>query len=487
MLTLSQDACYEVLKAKDARFDGRLFVGVSSTGIYCRPVCSAKLPKRENCTFFETAAEAEAAGYRPCLQCCPEMAPGMAPVDSERTLARRAARYLKEHCGAHIDLEEVAAALGYTGRHLRRAFEDEYGVTPVRYLRTCRLLLAKQLLMSTTLPLAQIAQASGFGSVRSFNDAFKKNYSMRPSDIRRAKDRDTAQGSIELELGYRPPYAWERILSFFELRAIPGVESVQDGTYWRTVHLTSPSSGETVRGWISVRPNPERDRVTLTLSSSLFEVIPEVIARVRHVFDLDADAIAIAEGLGAFRDRFPGKFLPGTRVPGCFDEFEMCVRAILGQQISVKGASTLAGRVARELGSPVEAPIDALSFTFPNAADVAALGDEAQDTLGSLGIVGARTRTIAALSRALVSGELGLFYGADPTTIIPQLEAMPGIGPWTAQYIAMRATGYPDAFPSTDLGIKKALDPLSKKEIEAVAESWRPWRSYATLSLWSSE
>lgn len=485
-MSLDQDACYEALKAKDARFDGRFFVGVSSTGIYCRPVCTAKLPKRENCTFFATAAEAEAAGFRPCLQCRPEIAPGMAPVDSERTLAKRTARYLKEHCSEPLNLEDVAAKHGYTSRHVRRAFEEGFGVTPLQYLRTCRLLLAKQLLASTDIPIAQISGIAGFGSVRSFNDAFKKHYGIRPSGMRRRPKSGGNEGTIQLELGYRPPFAWERLLAFLEMRAIPGVEAVQEGAYWRTVRLPAPSGTAELRGWISVRPDEEHDRALVTLSSSLFEVIPQVIERIRHQFDLDADPLAIAEGLAAFEERFPNKLLVGTRLPGCFDAFEMCTRAVLGQQISVKGASTLAGRVAKAYGQPIETPLPALTHGFPSAADIAALGDGAQDALGSLGIVGARTRTIAALARALETGELDLSYGADPAETVPALEAMPGIGPWTAQYIAMRATGFPDAFPSTDLGIKKALDPLTPKEIEAVAEAWRPWRSYATMSLWSA-
>lgn len=486
-MPLDQDACYEALKAHDARFDGRFFVGVSSTGIYCRPVCTAKRPKRENCTFFATAAEAEAAGYRPCLQCRPELTPGMAPVDSERTLAKRAAAYLKEHCSAHLNLEATAAKLGYTSRHLRRAFLDEFGVTPSQYLQTCRLLLAKQLLTSTALPVAQVAKASGFGSVRTFNEAFKKQYHLKPSSMRRRVRNAQEPASIQVELGYRPPFAWERILGFLRMRAIPGVEAVEDGVYWRSVHLPAPSGEEEpLRGWISVQPDAQRNRALITISASLLGGIPQVIARVRHLFDLDADPTAIAEGLNAFDTRFPGKHLPGTRLPGCFDAFEMCTRAVLGQQISVKGASTLAGRVASALGQPLEgAPHPAITHTFPSAECIAALGEDAQDALGSLGIVGARTRTIAALAQALASGSLDLSYGADPAETVPQLVAMPGVGPWTAQYIAMRATGYPDAFPSTDLGVKKALDPLSQKEIEAVAEGWRPWRSYATMSLWS--
>lgn len=482
-MALDQDACYEALKSKDGRFDGQFFVGVSSTGIYCRPVCHAKLPKRENCTFFESAAQAEVAGYRPCLQCRPELAPGMAPVDSERTLAKRAARLLREECGSPVDFESLAGRLGYTDRHLRRAFAEEFGVTPNQYLQTCRLLLAKQLLTTTDLKVSHVAQMVGFGSTRQFNDVFKKHYNLTPSSLRRGR-RAPEGDEVVVELDYRPPFAWDRLLAFLDLRAIPGVEAVRDGAYHRAVHLPDGRGG-TVRGWISVSPMKRRNRVAVRVSSSLLGVLPQVIARVRRQFDLDCNPIAIDEGLQGFAAQFPDAYLPGTRLPGCFDAFEMCVRAVLGQQISVKGASTLAGRVAESLGTPIESPIEGIRCTFPSAEDVAGLGDGVQDALGSLGIVGARTRTIGALARALSEGSLDLSYGADPDVVVPALVELPGIGPWTAHYVSMRATGNPDAFPSTDLGVKKALDGLSQKEIEAAAEAWRPWRSYATINLWS--
>lgn len=296
-----------------------------------------------------------------------------------------------------------------------------------------------------------------------------------------------ADAGAALTLPYAEPYAWERILGFLEMRAIPGVEAVAGGAYWRTVDVEAPGGEGVVRGWLSVRPDQGRAQAVLTVSSSLQAALPLCAERVRHLFDLDADPVAIEAGLASFRERFPGKLVPGTRLPGCFDAFEMCTRAVLGQQISVKGASTLAGRVAKTFGHPVEAPLPALSCTFPAAADILALGEDAPDQLGALGIVGARTRTICALAQALEAGELDLSYGADPARTVPELEKLPGIGPWTAQYVAMRATGHADAFPSTDLGIKKAMDPLTQKQIEEVAEGWRPWRAYATMSLWSSD
>lgn len=485
-MILDQDACYEALRSKDARFDGQFFVGVSSTGIYCRVVCRARLPKRENCTFYETAAQAEAAGYRPCLQCRPELAPGMAPVDAEQTLARKAARLLKENCRDIDDLEAFAGKLGYTSRHLRRAFNDEYGVSPVQYLQTCRLLLAKHLLASTHLPIAQVAEAAGFGSQRRFNDAFKQHYGLVPGEMRRRGSNAEEDGYIVLELGYRPPYQWQRLLDFLEMRAIPGVEAVREGVYYRTARIALKGGSEAL-GWLSVQPVPGKNTARISVSSSLLGVLPQVIGRIRHQFDLDCDPSAIAESMHSFNQICPGRFIPGTRVPGCFDTYEMCVRAILGQQVSVKGASTLAGRVAAAVGTPLETGIDGLTHAFPSPQHVLKMGSRANELLGSLGIIGRRVDAILMLAGVFDRGEIDLSYGSDPAQAISALEALPGIGPWTAQYIVMRTTGYPDAFPSTDLEVKKTLAPRTQKEIEETAHAWSPWRSYAVMSLWSSD
>lgn len=287
-----------------------------------------------------------------------------------------------------------------------------------------------------------------------------------------------------IELEYRPPYQWGRILSFFEMRAIPGVETVRDGAYFRTARIATPG-GEELFGWLSVRPFEGESVAQLTVSDSLVDHLPQVAARIRRQFDLDCDPQAVAEGLRDFDRVCPGLFVPGTRLPGSFDAYEMCVRAVLGQQISVKGASTLAGRVASAMGVPLETDIEGLTFAFPSARDISNMGDDAYDVMGSLGIIKRRVATICALARTLSDGHLDLSYGADPEKTIDDLVALPGIGPWTAHYIAMRATGYTDAFPSTDLGVKKALAPRSQKEIEETSLAWSPWRAYATMSLWS--
>lgn len=482
----SGHACYAAFKAKDARFDGRFFVGVSSTGIYCRPVCPAKLPKEDNCTFYESAAAAEKAGFRPCLLCRPELAPGAAPIDSASALAYRAARLLEENCAGGRKLEEYSAALGCSGRHLRRVFTDEFKVSPVQYLQTCRLLLAKNLLTDTDMSVLDAALAAGFGSLRRFNDLFKKQYRLPPSALRKASAaRKTNDGRITLSLGYRPPYQWRRIIDFLGQRAIPGVEAVDETGYARTVHQVTADQ-KSVYGWLRVEHRPEKNALAVTVSSNLISVLPQVLARVRNLFDLYCRPDAVYEKLAAMNHVRPGLSVAGTRLPGCYEPFELAVRAVLGQRITVKAARTLAGRLAEAYGTPVETGLEGLRLVFPSASDIMNLNGDISDHLGPLGITRARAFTILTLARKIAQGELGFALSLQPENEIKKLTAIPGIGAWTAHYIAMRALGWVDAFPHTDLGVKKALAPLSEKEILKAAEAWRPWRGYATINLWNS-
>ena len=474
---------YAAFKAKDARFDGRFFVGVSSTGIYCRPVCHARMPKAENCTYYATAAEAESAGYRPCLLCRPELAPGTSVTDASSSLARRAARLLEENCGGGAGLEELAGRLGCTGRHLRRVFAAEYNVSPMQYLQTCRLLLAKNLLTETRLPILEVAMASGFGSLRRFNSLFKKQYRLSPTSLRRQAAGGGGAGEITLALGYRPPYLWERMLEFLGGRVIPGVEAVRDGEYWRTVRLAD-GAGKVTYGWIRVGNAPDRNVLTVTASASLISVLPRVLARVRRLFDLSCDPAAVYEALSGMNDVRPGLCVPGTRLPGCFDPFEMAVRAVLGQQ---KAARTLAARLVAAYGTPVETGVGGLTHVFPSPADIIASEGEISGHLGPLGIISARARTILALAHSFEEGGIDFELCADPEAEMKKLMSIPGIGSWTAKYIAMRTMEWPDAFLETDAGIKKALAPRPVREMLAISEAWRPWRSYATINLWNSE
>lgn len=475
-------ALYAAFQAKDARFDGRFFVGIASTGIYCRPVCRAKKPKAENCTFFETAAAAEQAGFRPCLMCRPELAPGFAQTDASASLARQAARLLEENCGLGLRLPELAARLGCTDRHLRRVFTAEYQVSPVQYLQTCRLLLAKNLLTDTDLSVLAVAMAAGFGSLRRFNDLFQQHYHLSPTALRK-KGRLAGQqpnATITIALGYRPPYQWEQLLRFLAKRAIVGIETVVDDAYLRTVRITN---GQTqLTGWIRVKHLPDKNRLAVTLSESLLPALSRVLAQVRSMFDLYCDPEAVYATLQTMNELRPGLCVTGTRLPGSFDPFEMAVRAVLGQQITVKAAGTLAARFVAAYGTPIETGIAGLTHVFPTPETFLALPGPIEQHLGPLGVIASRAQTIAALAKALTAGSLDLHLGA-PLQEADKLLQIPGIGNWTANYIVMRTLGYPDAFLETDAGVKKAL-PYPKKELLQLAETWRPWRSYATVNLW---
>lgn len=486
MLEGGERALYEAFKSKDARFDGRFFVGIASTGIYCRPVCRAKLPKPENCSFYATAAEAEQAGFRPCLLCRPELAPGAAPVDATASLARRAARLLEEHCGEVRSLEDAAARLGCTGRHLRRAFAAEYAVSPVGYLQTCRLLLAKSLLTDTDLSVIDVAMASGFGSLRRFNDLFKKRYRLAPTALRRQPSGAAGRGSgVTLALGYRPPYQWRRMLDFLAPRAIPGVEIVGDEEYARVVRLVTEDR-RPVCGWVRVGHRPQKNVLAVTVDAALLPVLPQVLAKIRRLFDVYCIPDAVYGALASMNTLRPGLCVPGTRLPGCFDAFEMAARTVLGQQVTVKAATTLAGRLARRYGVPVLTGVEGLTHAFPPPEAFISLDGPIANHLGPLGITGSRAAAILALAERAAAGGMDFGVRADPEEEVRGLMEIPGIGIWTARYIVMRGMGWSDAFLHTDYGVKKALSPRTSREIEALAEAWRPWRGYAMVNLWNA-
>jgi AraC family transcriptional regulator of adaptative response / DNA-3-methyladenine glycosylase II len=477
-MTLDAATCYRALRSRDARFDGRFFVAVSSTRIYCRPVCTVKPPRRENCRFYPSAAAAESAGYRPCLRCRPELAPGNASVDATTRLAQAAASLIEDRALDAEGLEAVAARLGITDRHLRRAFGAEFGVAPVEYAQTQRLLLAKRLLTDTALPVTEIAFASGFGSLRRFNALFKQRYRLQPQQLRRHMRAQAAPAAdaLQFELSFRPPYDWPALAGFLEARAIAGVEAVEGGVYRRTARVEL--DGKVHRGWIEAALSPKKPALRVAVSASLARVLPPVLSRVKSLMDLSCNPAEVAQALGALATRHPG-----MRVPGAFDGFEVAVRAILGQQVSVAGARTVAGRFAQVLGEPLETPFPALALVFPSAARVA---DAPVGRIARLGMPGARARTILALARAVAGGELVLMPNADIDATLERLRALPGVGEWTAQYIAMRALAWPDAFPHTDLGVTKALGTKDAKRVLAAAEGWRPWRAYAVMHLWNS-
>jgi len=486
MLAMDTTGLYAAYKSKDARFDGRFFIGISTTGIYCRPVCRARQPKAENCTFYPTAAEAEQSGYRPCLLCRPELAPGNSITDATATLVHRAARILEENCGSGQSLDELAGRLGCTDRHLRRVFTEQYNVSPVQYLQTCRLLLAKNLLTDTNLSVLDVAMAAGFGSLRRFNDLFKNHYHLSPTALRKKLPEERKQSSnITLALGYRPPYRFDEILRFLAGRAIPGVEVIKNGEYWRTVHLAD-AEGKDIYGWLCVGHKPKKNVLTITVSETLLSVLPQVLSKVRHLFDLYCDPDAVYETLSSMNNIRTGLCVLGTRLPGCFNAFEMSVRAILGQQITVKAASTLAARIVTTHGAPVVTDIPGLTHVFPSPQNILASGEPIENHLGPLGVIAARAKAIYKLAQELAQKKIDLDLCAQPEAEMKKLMTIPGIGNWTAGYIAMRTMGWPDAFLETDVGVKKALDLYNAKELLELAEAWRPWRSYATINLWNS-
>jgi AraC family transcriptional regulator of adaptative response / DNA-3-methyladenine glycosylase II len=471
-MNLDADICYKALSSGDARYDGVFFVGVSSTGIYCRPICPAKSPRRENCTFFPSAAAAERAGYRPCLRCRPELAPGNAQVDAFSRLAAAAASRIEDGALTEGSVQDLASELGITDRHLRRVIETEYGVSPIELAQTQRLLLAKRLLTDTRMPITEVAFASGFSSLRRFNSLFRERYRLNPRDLRKRRPAETSLESLTCELAYRPPFEWDLMLGFLARRASCGVESVTGGRYARTIAIGKH------RGWISVEQARNKNALKVQLSAALAPVLMPVLSRVKSLFDLGARPELISSHLGSL-----AAGAPGLRVPGAFDGFELAVRAILGQQVSVKGARTLSGRFAAAFGEPIETPFDSLQYLTPIAERIATV---CQEKIVSLGILASRARTIQALSESVSSGALVLEPRADVERTIAGLKQLPGVGDWTAQYIAMRALSWPDAFPHTDLGIYKALGETNPKKALALAEGWRPWRSYAAMHLWNS-
>ncbi len=484
-MNLDKHICDRARMAKDRRFDGLFFIGVLSTGIYCRPICPAPAPKAHNIVYFPTAAAAANAGLRPCLRCRPEASPGSPAWNGTSTTVSRAMLLIRQGALNEGSLEELAEKLGVGSRHLRRLFQTHVGVSPKVFATTQKTLFAKKLLNETAMPISQIAFASGFGSIRRFNAAFSKIYGRTPSSFRGLKkgrkSAAKAYFKTELVLAYRPPFDWQCMLDFYESRAIPGVEVVEDGVYHRSVRLN-----ETL-GTLSVSHDPKQDALRLRVALSDSRDLMLLVEKVRRMFDLDANMAAIHDLLGADPVlKHSVRHLPGLRLPGAWDPFESAVRAVVGQQVSVKGARTIIGRIAQRAGSAMTAAgLGGLRGYFPTAQQLSACD------LEGIGMPTKRAATITALARAAVSGELAFHVRGSLETFIAGLKKIPGIGDWTAQYIAMRALGEPDAFPAGDLGIARALQQgygrPTPKQITAMAEKWRPWRAYAAIYLWHSE
>ena len=485
-MDMDDDACYRALTTRDARFDGRLFVGVRTTGIYCRPICPARTPKRVNVRFFPTAAAAQEAGFRPCLRCRPETSPDLGAWRGASNTVTRALRLIEAGALDQGDVDALAGRLGVGERQLRRLFRQHLGASPVAVAQTRRVLLAKQLIQETRLPMAEVALASGFGSVRRFNETFQQLYDRPPAALRRLQGPDRAASDAEavrLSLPYKPPYDWDAMLGFLRLRAIPGVEQVGPASYARTIGLGD------AKGLIVVEP-AAKARVAVSVRFPNVSALPTILARVRRVFDLAADPAAINAHLeldGALAPLVAAR--PGLRVPGAWDGFELAIRAILGQQITVVAARGLAAKLVGAWGDPLPEGLhgaEGLTHVFPTPQRLAGAD------FAGLGMPAARARALSALTAA-VSADPQIFGPRRSLSeAIESLKSLPGVGEWTAQYIAMRELREPDAFPAADVGLMRALADAdgrrpSPKELTTRAEAWRPWRAYAALHLWASQ
>jgi AraC family transcriptional regulator, regulatory protein of adaptative response / DNA-3-methyladenine glycosylase II len=465
--------CSRARISRDPRFDGKFFIAVRGSGVYCRPICPAPHAQEQNCRYFPTAAAAAAAGFRPCLRCRPECSPGTPAWIGTPNTVSRALRLISEK-GLDGGVENLAGQLGVGSRHLRRLFLRHLGATPVAVAQTRRLHFAKKLIDETTLPMHEIAIASGFGCVRRFNAAIRKTYKRTPSQVRRLSRQSASlpENHYLFRLRFRPPYDWHGVLEFLKPRATPGVEEVEKDTYRRTILF----QGE--RGYFVASHDEGSHCLNVRVQFDNPRALFFIIERIRTMFDLNADWSAIASILGADPE-LSGKLRahPGLRVPGCWNSFEMGVRAILGQQVTVAGATTLAGRLVEKFGEPFSTSAG-LTHIFPTSATLA------QADIASIGLPRTRARTIRDFACAVENSQISFDGAMDSGAFQKQLCTIRGIGKWTAQYTAMRTLGDPDAFPSGDLGLLRALHLATDGELERRAEVWRPWRAYAAMYLW---
>ncbi len=469
---MDDEHLYRLFESRDPRFDGRVYLGVTSTRIYCRPSCPAMSPKRANMRFYRTAAAAQRAGFRACKRCRPDASPGSPEWNVRADAVGRAMRLIQDGVLDREGVGGIAGRLGYSERHLTRLVTDELGAGPLAIARAQRAQTARTLIETTAMPFTDVAFAAGFASIRQFNDTVREVFGQSPTELRAGVRTVPAGGSaIRLRLPYRAPVAWGLLIDFLGLRAIAGVEELDGDTYRRVLDLAHGSAVAAM--------SPGDGHVACTLTLDDVRDLAQAVATVRRMLDLDADPVAIDDDLGA--DPVLGPLVTaraGVRVPGAAAPHELVARAILGQQVSVAGARTLAGRLVARHGTPLEHPGGGLTHRFPSAAALAGVADE------DLAMPARRRDTFRTVMRLIADGEIDLSPGADRVAARRELVAVAGIGPWTAEYVAMRALGDPDAWPVTDLGVKHALAALGADP--SAAERWRPWRSYATFHLWST-
>jgi AraC family transcriptional regulator of adaptative response / DNA-3-methyladenine glycosylase II len=480
-MNLDHDACYSAIRVRDARYDGRFFTAVKTTRIYCRPVCPARTPLSRNVVFYATAAAAQEAGFHPCLRCRPEIAPAAGPAPGLPASVARALQLIELGALDEGDLDALAARTGVGARQLRRQFREHLGASPVAVAQTRRVLLAKQLIHETRLPMAEIAFASGFGSIRRFNERFQQLFDRPPGALRRSSQPDVPagpEGEIRLLLRYRPPYDWDAMLDFLRLRAIAGIEQVRGRRYTRSISLDG------VQGTVAVEPG-KGDALLATVRFPRLPSLPVIIARLRRQFDLDSDPAAIAAQLS--HDPVLAALTaarPGLRIPGAWDGFELAMRAVLGQQITVVAAIRLGGKLVAAHGAPLARPEDGLTHVFPEPAAIAAAD------LAPLGMPRSRARTLSAVAAAALADPTLFEAGNDLDVSVRRLREIWGVGEWTAQYIALRLLREPDAFPAADIGLIRALEALESRSYTAAellerSAAWRPWRAYAAQQLWA--
>jgi len=481
-MDLDPEACYRAIATRDARFDGRLFIAVTSTGIYCRPICPTRTPKRENLVFYPSAAAAQEAGFRPCLRCRPESAPDIGVWRGTSNTVSRALALIEKGGLDGADVEALAERLGVGERQLRRLFRRHLGASPIAVAQTRRVLLAKHLIHETRLPMSEVALAAGFGSIRRFNETFQQLFGRPPSTLRRGAPAAPTgpAGEVVILLPYRAPYDWPAMLAFLRARAIPGVETVSEDGYARTIEIGG------AHGIVAVRPSA-RNALRAAIQFPQLSALPTIVARLRRVFDLIADP----EVIGAHLSEDPAlaplvAARPGLRVAGAWDGFELAVRALLGQQITVTAARGLAGRLVATYGKPLAGGAEGLSHVFPGAERLV------DADLSTLGLTRARAAALGSLARAVVADPQIFGPRRSLEEAIVKLRALPGVGEWTAQYIAMREMREPDAFPAADIGLMRAMADRKGRRptpgaLLARAERWRPWRAYAAQHLWASQ
>jgi AraC family transcriptional regulator, regulatory protein of adaptative response / DNA-3-methyladenine glycosylase II len=481
-MDLDHDACYRALCLRDARFDGRFFTGVKTTGIYCRPVCPARTPRSENVVFFPAAAAAQEAGFRPCLRCRPETAPDLGAWRGTSNTVSRALTLIELGALDEASIDDFASRLGVGERQLRRLFRQHLGASPIAVAQTRRVLLAKQLVHETQLSMAEVAFGSGFGSVRRFNETFQALFDRPPGALRRASGPEVSaepRGEISLLLRYHPPYEWPAMLEFLRRRAISGIEAVTDRRYARSVQFHG------TQGTVAVEPT-SGNALRAVVRFPKLSALPMLIARLRRVFDLAADPFPIAAHLAKDPTLAPlVKARPGLRLPGAWEGFELAIRAVLGQQITVSAAARLAGRLVAAYGERLAEPNGDLTHVFPKPQALAAAD------LTSLGMPRTRAAALSAVAAAAIADPHLFDATGGLEDTVRRLRSIRGIGEWTAQYIALRQLREPDAFPAADLGLRRAMASrqgrgTSSSELLDRANGWRPWRAYAAQHLWAS-